>query len=169
MTSRVLVADLKKCTGCKQCELACSLKQTGVINPVKSCIHIIDWNHEGIFLPVFCQQCEDAPCMAVCPKDAIYRDIKLERMVINYDLCVACRMCVFTCPFGALGFDQEKAKVLKCDLCDGDPQCVKFCDTDALSYLDSSVFQYQTTSKTALMLKSATDRKFGHTSPPVGR
>jgi len=164
MTSKVLVADLKKCTGCRQCELACSLKQTGVINPAKSCIKIIDWNHEGIFLPVFCQQCEDAPCMAVCPEDAIHRDTILERMVIDYELCVACRMCVFACPFGALIFDRKRAKVLKCDLCDGDPRCVAFCDDDALSYLDSSVFQYQRSSQTAIMLKNAVDRKFGRPS-----
>ncbi|MBT8375028.1 MAG: 4Fe-4S dicluster domain-containing protein [Deltaproteobacteria bacterium] len=163
MTSRVLVADIKKCTGCKQCELACSIKQTGVINPSKSCIQIIDWNHKGIFLPVFCQQCEDAPCMMACPKEAIYRDTKLERMAIDYDLCVACRMCVSACPFGAMKFDQVRAKILKCDLCDGSPQCVNFCDYGALSYLDSSVFQYQRSSATALMLKRAADKKFGRT------
>lgn len=169
MTSRVLVADVKKCTGCKQCELACSIKQTGVINPAKSCIQIIDWNRRGIFLPVFCQQCEDAPCMTACPKDAIYRDTKLERMAIDYDLCVACRMCVFACPFGALGFDQERTKILKCDLCGGEPLCVNFCDYGALSYLDSSVFQYQRSSETALMLKKAADKKFGLTFKSGGK
>jgi Fe-S-cluster-containing hydrogenase component 2 len=166
MTSKVLVADVKKCTGCKQCEVACSVKQTGVINPTKSCIHIIDWNHEGIFLPVFCQQCEDAPCMAVCPKNAIYRDTKLERMMIDSDLCIACRKCVFACPFGAIGFDQERTKILKCDLCGGEPLCVCFCDDDALSYLDSSVLQYQRSSNTAILLKKAVDKKFGRPSRP---
>jgi Fe-S-cluster-containing hydrogenase component 2 len=163
MTSKVLLADVKKCTGCRQCELACSIKQCGVINPAKSCIHIIDWNHKGIFLPVFCQQCEDAPCKTACPKEAICRDSKLERMVIDYDLCVACRMCVSACPFGAMRFDQMRAKIFKCDLCSGNPQCVNFCDYGALSYLDSAVFQYQRSSETAIMLKRAADRNFAQT------
>ncbi len=149
MTPKVLVADPKKCTGCKRCELACSLKQTGVINPVRSRIRIIDWGNEGIYMPVSCQQCEDAPCMAVCPKEAIYRDNEMERIMVNYDLCVGCRMCLFVCPYGAMGFEAHRGMVFKCDLCDGDPQCVHFCDPKALTFITPSVFQYQRSSEAA--------------------
>jgi Fe-S-cluster-containing hydrogenase component 2 len=39
------------------------------------------------------------------------------------------------CPFGAILYDSERRRVIKCELCEGDPQCVKFCPTEALKYL----------------------------------
>ena len=45
-------------------------------------------------------------------------------------------MCVAVCPFGAMSFDTPTKRVIKCDLCDGDPLCVKFCAYEALQYTD---------------------------------
>ena len=87
---------------------------------------------------MICQQCLSAPCQAVCPVKAISRDESLNRVSIDYDLCIGCRMCVAVCPFGAMGFDSLASKVIKCDLCDGDPQCVRFCETKAIQYVDAS-------------------------------
>jgi anaerobic carbon-monoxide dehydrogenase iron sulfur subunit len=63
---------------------------------------------------------------------------KLEQGKVDYDVCIGCRMCVAICPFGAMGFDVLAKKVMKCDLCDGDPQCARFCDVHAVSYLDAN-------------------------------
>jgi Fe-S-cluster-containing hydrogenase component 2 len=134
MNARSLVADPQKCTGCRMCETVCSLVQNKTVNPSKSRIRIIHWNPDGIYIPLNCQQCEDAPCMTVCPKEAISKDPHLGRIVIDYALCISCRMCVSACPFGAMGFDPAKQKVFKCDLCDGDPQCVRFCFPGSLTY-----------------------------------
>ncbi len=142
MLTKVLVSDPKKCTGCKLCELACSLRHEGECNPDLSRIRIIDWNNQGIYLPVSCQQCEDGSCMAVCPKDAIYRDDKLDRVMVDYDRCISCKMCISACPFGAIRFDENRGKIIRCDLCDGDPQCVRFCDTKALAFVDTSLICY---------------------------
>jgi carbon-monoxide dehydrogenase iron sulfur subunit len=84
-----------------------------------------------------CQQCLTAPCQTVCPVKAISRDESLNRVVIDYDVCIGCRMCVAVCPFGAMGFDPLAKKVIKCDFCDGDPQCVRFCEAGALQYVDA--------------------------------
>ena len=46
-------------------------------------------------------------------------------------------MCAAVCPFGAMGFDPLAKKVIKCDFCDGDPQCVRFCETEAIQYVDA--------------------------------
>ena len=73
--------------------------------------------------------------MAVCPKKAIYRDDALERVMVDYDLCISCKMCVAACPFGAMGFDDDRHMVFKCDLCSGDPQCVRFCFPQALDFI----------------------------------
>ena len=93
-------------------------------------------------MPLRCQQCKDAPCKAACPKDAIYIDSELERVMINYDLCIGCKMCVSACPFGAMGFVAARGEVFKCDLCEGDPQCVRFCDMKAVDYIDTAKIQY---------------------------
>jgi len=42
------------------------------------------------------------------------------------------------CPFGAIAFDWEGKRVISCNLCDGDPTCVKFCDTQALQYVEAT-------------------------------
>jgi Fe-S-cluster-containing dehydrogenase component len=57
---------------------------------------------------------------------------------IDYDKCIGCRMCVAACPFGAMNFDSVAKKVAKCDLCDGDPECVKFCFYKTLTFVDES-------------------------------
>lgn len=38
------------------------------------------------------------------------------------------------CPFGNILLSLEERKAVKCELCDGDPQCVRFCVTEALQY-----------------------------------
>jgi len=98
----------------------------------------ISWDLEGWGVPITCQQCQDAPCMAICPTGAIYRDEELNRVMVDYHRCIGCRICVVACPFGAMDFDREARKVIKCDLCDGDPLCAKLCPYGALQYVDVS-------------------------------
>jgi len=133
---KILVVDHEKCTGCRLCEMVCSVEHTGVNNPARSRIHVIKWQWEGFELPMVCQQCEEAPCIAVCPKDALSRDHVLGEL--NYDLCIGCKMCVTACPFGGMGVDTVARQVIKCDLCDGDPTCVRFCDPDALQFVPAT-------------------------------
>jgi carbon-monoxide dehydrogenase iron sulfur subunit len=135
---KVLVLDYTKCTGCRLCELVCSVKHEGVSNPARSRIKIVKWEWEGRYIPMTCQQCIDAPCQTICPKKAISRDEALNRVIIDYDACIGCRMCAVVCPFGAINFDVLARKVIKCDFCDGDPQCVRFCETGALKYMEAS-------------------------------
>ena len=139
---KMLIVDHEKCTGCRLCELVCSVKHTRVSNPSKSRVSIMKWDMDGFYLPMVCQHCQDAPCMAVCPKDAISRDDELDCVTINYDLCIGCKMCVSACPFGAMGFDTQQKRVFKCDLCDGDPQCVRFCDMKAVDYVEAAKLKY---------------------------
>jgi len=85
-----------------------------------------------------CQQCQSAPCLAICPVKAISREEELNRVKVDEDICIGCRMCVAVCPFGAMAFDTQAQKVIKCDFCDGDPLCAKFCDVEAVKYIDAS-------------------------------
>lgn len=136
--AKVLLIDYEKCTGCRACELVCSVMHEGVSNPARSRIKVMKWEWEGRYVPMSCQQCESAPCQAICPVKAISRDETLNRVMVDYDTCIGCRMCVAVCPFGAMGFDRLAKKVIKCDLCDGDPQCVRFCETGAVQYVEAS-------------------------------
>ncbi|MBN2032772.1 MAG: 4Fe-4S dicluster domain-containing protein [Deltaproteobacteria bacterium] len=134
--AKALYIDYQKCTGCRLCELVCSVFHDGISNPARSRIRVIKWEAEGLYIPMSCQQCQDAPCMNVCPVKAIYMDHDLERIVVDYDKCIGCRSCVAVCPFGAMNFNVYDRKVFKCDFCDGEPQCVRFCDEKAVDYVE---------------------------------
>ena len=134
--AKTLHIDYQKCTGCRLCELVCAVSHDGISNPARSRIRVMKWEAEGLYIPMSCQQCQDAPCMNVCPVKAITRDEQLGRISVDYDACIGCRSCVGVCPFGAMSFNSIDKQVFKCDLCDGDPQCVRFCDVKAVDLLE---------------------------------
>jgi anaerobic carbon-monoxide dehydrogenase iron sulfur subunit len=134
---KILKIDYEKCTGCRLCELVCSVSHDGVSNPSRSRIKVMKWEAEGLYIPMSCQQCEDAPCLNVCPVKAISRDPDVGFVNIDYDACIGCRTCVAVCPFGAMSYNAIDQKVFKCDLCDGEPQCVRFCDMKAVDFVSA--------------------------------
>jgi Fe-S-cluster-containing hydrogenase component 2 len=136
---KVLVVDPERCTGCRLCEVVCSLHHEKSINPYRSRIRIVKWEGVGVYVPMVCQHCESPVCEAVCPMKAISRDPSTGAVVINYDRCVGCKLCVLSCPLGGASIDLKTRKVVKCDLCNGKPQCVRFCLTNALEFLEPTV------------------------------
>jgi carbon-monoxide dehydrogenase iron sulfur subunit len=136
--NKMLIVDHSKCTGCRLCEVVCSVNKDGAANPAAARITVVKWEPICVDTPMVCQQCDTAPCAAICPVGALSRDEVLGRTTIDYERCIGCRFCVAVCPFGAMGFDVVARKVIKCDLCDGDPACVKFCEPQALQYVDAS-------------------------------
>ena len=80
---KMLVVDYQKCTGCRSCELACSVSHGRASNPAKSAIRVIKSEGTGLSVPVVCQQCEEAPCAAICPVEAISRDPGMEAVVTD--------------------------------------------------------------------------------------
>ncbi len=139
MNTKVLVIDPLKCDGCRECEAACAGRHAGNRRIARKRIEVIGGSngHGNLFVPSTCQQCSDPPCMAVCPKNAIRRDPDLQRVVLDTTLCVGCTMCVSACPTGSMAFARDLGLAYKCDLCDGDPQCVRVCDKKALVYGES--------------------------------
>jgi carbon-monoxide dehydrogenase iron sulfur subunit len=134
--AKALYIDYQKCTGCRLCELVCAVMHDGISNPARSRIKVMKWEAEGLYIPMSCQQCEDAPCINVCPVKAISRDEELGRVVVDYDTCIGCCACVVVCPFGAMNYNSIDKTVFKCDLCDGDPQCVRFCEEKAVDFVE---------------------------------
>ena len=133
--SLLIIPD--KCTGCSQCELACSYQHEGAFNPAKSRIKVFKFEESGRNVPYTCTQCDEAWCMRVCPVDAITTDKDTGAKIVLEDICVGCKVCTIACPFGTINYNQATGKVNKCNLCDDDPQCVEICPTDAILYIDA--------------------------------
>ena len=137
---KLLIFNVAKCTGCKTCEMACSLTQTGVCNPASSRRRVIHFDEVILDVPMQCQQCDDPACMNICPTKAIYLDDATGAKILNQDKCIGCKMCMIACPFGAITVDPVTRQVVKCDLCEGDPVCAKFCPTGALEYVTADAY-----------------------------
>jgi Fe-S-cluster-containing hydrogenase component 2 len=154
-SNKVLRINYEKCTGCRLCELVCAVKHDGVSSPARSRIRIVKWEAEGIYVPMSCQQCVDAPCVAGCPVKALSRNTDAARVELDYSKCIGCRTCVSVCPFGAMHYIPADRRVIKCDLCDGDPQCVRFCDVKAVEYVDPEEVALQRGREAAKRLQTA--------------
>ncbi len=126
---KIIVIDADKCTGCRGCEMACSIKHFGVCSPYYSRIRILEFQEVKTFVPVICQSCQDALCLNVCPMNARLRQAG-GLVITDGARCIGCRTCVCACPLGAAGIDPETGKAMSCDLCEDDglgPWCVRAC------------------------------------------
>lgn len=130
--------DPGKCTGCRQCEMACSYEHEQSFNPALSRIKVFDFHEQGRFVPYTCTQCTEAWCLQACPVDAITADNVLGVKVVNADACVGCKVCTISCPFGTINYNTHSGKVSKCDLCDGAPKCAEACPTGAITFVDAA-------------------------------
>lgn len=134
---RALLVGSRKCTGCRQCEMACSFVKEGTFNPAKSRIRVFDFHEEARFVPYTCTQCDQAWCKTSCPVGAITIDAATGAKVVQSNRCVGCKVCTIACPFGTINYDVDSGKVMKCDLCAGDPACAKACPTGAITWVDA--------------------------------
>lgn len=142
-----IVANPKKCIGCKACEIACAAAHLGVDLyeaesaklPFMPRLNLI--RASNVTMPIQCHQCDGAPCANICPEDAIVH--KNGCNTIIDDKCIGCKKCIVACPFGMIDVqpkisdgefeqqagllvetpagEEEKAVyvIRKCDLCEG--------------------------------------------------
>ncbi len=142
-----ILINPERCLGCHTCELACASAHTEagtVIGAVLAGERLQPRNRviqvDGVKLSTQCRQCEDAPCVRVCPTGALYRTATYT--ALDQRLCIGCRLCMMVCPFGAIKVatatvdGRTKKAAFKCDLCvdrPGGPACVEACPTQALT------------------------------------
>ena len=150
---RLIVTDINKCNACRTCELECALAHSGFADiveailseaPLVSRVQVVA--AEGKAVPIQCQQCEDAPCVAVCPSGAVYKDENNGVVLLAADKCIGCKCCVLVCPFGAVSWGPAIQRIARCDLCEGivkegeAPRCVSGCPTGARKVVEIDEF-----------------------------
>lgn len=104
----VMVIDLRKCVGCSACTVACvaenKLPPGVVYRPVIEEEIGTYPNVSRRFTPRPCMQCDNPPCVSICPVKATYK--RPDGIVeINYEQCIGCRYCLHACPYGARTYD----------------------------------------------------------------
>jgi Fe-S-cluster-containing hydrogenase component 2 len=134
---RVLEIRPEKCTGCRQCELACAWVQSGAFQPSRSVIRVHVFDEQASYAPWACFQCREAWCVQACPVNAIDVDPATGAKIVLDAACVGCKLCAIACPFGTIFFDPAAGVASKCDLCAGDPACAHACPTDAIAFVEA--------------------------------
>lgn len=132
---KTLVVEDDSCTGCNACILTCSFTHEGYYSFRKSRIYIHKNEEKADNHPKVCIQCEEAPCLDICPTDALSRNGDTGAIQLDSESCTGCKLCVSACPYGGVLFDEEDEQPLICDLCGGEPECVKTCKLpNAITY-----------------------------------
>ncbi len=107
-----MVVDIDKCTGCQACVVACQSENNVPINEEAhfNQRRAIEWirverywegefpDVKARFIPLFCQQCGDAPCEPVCPVYATYHNSEGLNVQV-YNRCIGTRFCANNCPY----------------------------------------------------------------------
>lgn len=119
-----LVIEEFACWGCKTCEVACQQEfhPVEVPNGLKYLSvwpdgpKLVNGKLDFIYRVRVCKHCEDPPCAAVCPEEAINK--RGDGIVIlDEKKCSGCRLCIDQCPYEAIQFNEEKRAAAKCNLC----------------------------------------------------
>ena len=104
-----MVLDLKKCIKCAACTIACIAENhlpPGVVYDPVTEKEVGQYpNVRREFLPTICNQCQNPPCVQVCPVNATWRRPEDGIVVIDYDKCIGCRYCLTACPYQMRSFD----------------------------------------------------------------
>ena len=138
---RKLYYDIKKCLGCRACEIACAvvhseskdlfkaLKEKVLSLPRKKVYKAKDGNY-----PVSCRHCQEHPCIDACMSGALTYEEKTGMVMHDKERCVGCWMCVMVCPYGAIRPNLKTKIPLRCDKCkdEQEPACLTACPVQAI-------------------------------------
>ncbi|MEM7096436.1 MAG: 4Fe-4S dicluster domain-containing protein [Actinomycetota bacterium] len=141
MTRLGFLLDSDNCIGCHACTVACKSEHDVPLGVNRTWVKYIE---TGTFPDVArkftvmrCNQCDDAPCMSICPTSALFR---ADNGVVDFqdDNCIGCKSCMNACPYDALYINPETNTAHKCNMCNHrvevglEPSCQIVCPTEAI-------------------------------------
>ena len=145
MTRLGFLLDSDSCIGCHACTVACKSEHDVPLGVNRTWVKYIETgsfpNVSRHFSVMRCNQCEDAPCMSICPTNALYR---ADNGVVDFndDHCIGCKGCMNACPYDALYINPATNTAQKCNFCNHrvevglEPSCVVVCPTHAIVVAD---------------------------------
>jgi Fe-S-cluster-containing dehydrogenase component/formate-dependent nitrite reductase membrane component NrfD len=137
--------DLRKCIGCHACTIACKAEHDIPVGVNRCWVKTVEKGSfpqaRRFFFPVLCNQCEDAPCVRICPTRALFK--RRDGIVdLHGDNCIGCRSCMEACPYDQLFIDPNTHTAEKCNFCANRvenkllPACVSVCPTECRIFGD---------------------------------
>lgn len=121
--------NLSMCIGCRKCAEACHQENNHDRPSNESYIRVLEmengsmnmergnahYNHAvpapgKFYMPVQCQQCDNPPCVSVCPVEATWKEDD-GIVVVDYNWCIGCRYCQAACPYHARRFNWRKPEI----------------------------------------------------------
>lgn len=145
MTRLGFLLDSDSCIGCHACTVACKSEHDVPLGVNRTWVKYIETgsfpNVSRHFSVMRCNQCDDAPCMSICPTNALYR---APNGVVDFndDNCIGCKGCMNACPYDALYINPATNTAHKCNFCNHrieqnlEPSCVVVCPTHAIKVAD---------------------------------
>jgi Fe-S-cluster-containing dehydrogenase component len=141
VTQLAFVLDQRKCIGCHACTVACKVEHGVELGVFRTWVKYVETgtfpDSRRHFSVLRCNQCTDAPCVAICPVTALY---KREDGIVDFDpqRCIGCKACMNACPYDALHIDPNEGTAAKCNFCAHrvdagmQPACEVVCPTNAI-------------------------------------
>ncbi len=145
MTRLGFLLDSDSCIGCHACTVACKSEHDVPLGVNRTWVKYIESgefpNSARHFSVMRCNQCDDAPCMTICPTTALFR---ASNGVVDFDdsRCIGCKGCMNACPYDAIYINPETNTANKCNFCNHrievglEPSCVVVCPTQAIKVVD---------------------------------
>jgi len=124
------------CNGCNDCMTACARAKAQSEDFVLSRIQIVP--SEGGYELAMCRQCGDPECVQNCPAAALSKNESSGVVEWDGSKCVDCLLCTLGCAYGGIAYAAPAGHVVKCDMCGGDPACVRACASGALKHLTTA-------------------------------
>ena len=135
------IIDNRKCIGCHACTTACKSEHDVAIGVNRTYVKQVEKgafpDTRRIFSVMRCNHCSDAPCVEICPVEALYTR---EDGIVDFDnnRCIGCKSCMQACPYDALYIDPNNNTAAKCNYCahrvdvGREPACVTVCPEHAI-------------------------------------
>ena len=135
------VIDHDSCIGCHACTVACKAENSVPVGNFRTSVKYVELGLfpevKRDFLVQRCNHCSDAPCVTICPVNALEK--RADGIVdIDRDACIGCRACMQACPYDAIYLNEDSGAVEKCHFCahrvedELEPACVVVCPVGAI-------------------------------------